>query len=72
MGYACDPHQQWADEGWGDDPEPTTCCGCAHYEPAPFPAEDFGLCMLETEVSRHLTRIAWRYGDEDACGEYRE
>ena len=21
-GYACDPHQQWADESWGDAPEP--------------------------------------------------
>ena len=72
MGYACDPHQQWADEGWGDDPEPSTCDRCAHYEPSPFPAGDFGLCMLHTEVSRHLTCIAWRYGHEEACEEYRE
>ena len=32
----CDPHQRWADEGWGDVPEPSACGDCGYFEPSPF------------------------------------
>lgn len=72
MGYVCDPHQRWAYEGWCDDPEPLTCGDCEHYWPAPFPSEDFGLCILRTEVGRERTRLAWMFGDDGACEEFSE
>ena len=71
MGYACDPHQQWADEGWGDAPEPSTCGDCGYFEPSPYLNDLGGVCILATEVTRHRVHVEWRR-DTDSCGEFRE
>lgn len=72
MGYACDPHQQWADEGWGDDPEPPTCGDCVHFAPSPYMGNDGGVCAFWTEVSERLTHIEWRLGGDEECGGFSE
>ena len=69
--YACDPHQQWADIGLGDDPEPSTCGDCGYFEPSPYPGDDGGVCVLATEVTRDRVNIEWRLMGDDACGEFR-
>ena len=72
MGYECDPHQQWADEGWGDDPEPKICEECRHYEYAPFHSADHGICLARSEISEHRIYIEWMFGYEGACEDYSE
>lgn len=72
MGYACDPHQQWADEGWGDCPESACCGDCGYFEPSPYMGDDGGVCVFGTEVSQHLTHIEWRLGIDDVCGAFFE
>lgn len=71
MGCLCDPHQQWADEGWGDAPEPPTCGDCGYFEPSPFLNDLGGVCTLATEVTRNRVHVEWRC-DTDSCGEFRE
>ena len=71
MGYACDPHQQWADEGWGDAPEPLSCGDCGYFEPSPYLNDLGGVCTLATEVTRNRVHVEWRR-DTDSCGEFRE
>ena len=71
MGCLCDPHQQWADEGWGDCPEPPTCGDCGYFEPSPYLNDLGGVCTLATEVTRNRVRVEWRR-DTDSCGEFRE
>ena len=69
--YECDPHQRWADEGWGDCPEPPTCGECGYFEPSPYMGDDGGVCILATEVTRYRARVEWRR-DTDSCTEFRE
>lgn len=70
MGYECDPHRQWADEGWGDAPEPFTCGDCGYFEPSPYLSDEGGVCILATEVSLRLIHIEWHLGDDEACDEF--
>ena len=72
MGYECDQHQRWADEGWGDAPEPSTCGGCNLFEPSPYMGDDGGVCVFGTEVSQRLTHIEWHLGGDEACEEFSE
>ena len=72
MGYACDPHQQWADEGWGDNPEPDFCRDCNLFVPSPYMGDDGGVCAFWSEVSELLTRIEWHLGDDEACKWFRD
>lgn len=72
MGYACNPHQQWADEGWGDCPESPTCVDCCYFEPSPYIGDDGGVCVFGTEVSEHLTHIEWHLEDDGACERFSE
>ena len=69
--YACDPHQQWADIGLGDDPEPPTCGDCGYFEPSPYLNDLGGVCTLATEVTRNRVHVEWRR-ETDSCGEFRE
>lgn len=70
MGYECDPHQRWADEGWGDATEPPTCGDCSLFEPSPYMGDDGGVCVFGTEVSLRLTHIEWHLGGDEACEEF--
>ena len=72
MGYECDPHQRWADEGWGDAPEPSTCVDCSLFEPSQYMGDDGGVCLFGTEVSQRLTHIEWHLGGDEACEEFSE
>ena len=72
MGYACDPHQRWADEGWGDAPEQALCRHCNLFEPSPYMGDDGGVCVFGTEVSQRLTHIEWHLGGDEACEEFSE
>lgn len=67
MGYACDPHQQWADEGWGDCPEPPTCGDCGYFEPSPYMGDDGGVCIFGTVVTLNRVHVEWRLGNDDVC-----
>ena len=69
MMYECDPHQQWADEGWGDAPEPDFCRDCSWYDEAPFANASCGICMLSSFVSGGYGDVTW-VRDTDSCGEF--
>lgn len=71
MGYECDPHQQWADEGWCDAPEPSACGDCGYFEPSPFLNDEGGVCILATEVTRNRVHVEWKR-ETDTCGEFSE
>ena len=72
MGYECDPHQRWADDGWWDDHEPAICRHCNLFEPSPYMGDDGGVCVFGTEVSQRLTHIEWHLGGDEACEEFSE
>lgn len=71
MGYECDPHQRWADEGWGDVPEHPTCGDCCYFEPSPFLNDLGGVCILATEVTSNRIHVEWRR-ETDSCWEFLE
>lgn len=73
--YDCDPHQQWADEGWGEERLHACNERCDYFTGCEFDTS-VGICLRDSHIRHHgnsqlvSADIQWvEYVEDDRAGD---